>query len=524
MLVFPTIRPIKAFSMKGDTGVLLINRMLLRKHMKRPMIIQGGMGVAISDWKLAKSVSEQGYLGVVSGTGIAMIMAARLSLGDLDGSVRRALSHFPFQEQVQEMLDKYYIPGGLPDDQPFKRPPMFSIKPTPHLHKLTVIANFVEVWLAKEGHDNPVGINLLEKVQLPNTASLYGAMLAGVDYVIMGAGIPFQIPGILDDLADHQPTSYRIDVVNTSDEYRLHFDPEALFPGIAELGRLKRPDFLPIISSVVLAMALLKRSTGEINGFVIEMPTAGGHNAPPRGTMKLNEDGEPIYGKKDEINLERIKKLGLPFWLAGGYGNPEGLVKALEIGAEGIQVGTAFAYCNESGMDAPFKQKVLDKVIEGEAVVRTDPRVSPTGFPFKVAQVEGTMSEPEVYEARERICDVGYLRDLYVRPDGKLGYRCASEPVGDYLRKGGKEEDTVCRGCLCNNLGAAAGYPQRRANGQVDAPIITSGDILPTIATIIPAGQANYSSKDVLDYLTSALNAKAAAAEAEIAETLTPVK
>ena len=69
------------------------------------------------------------------------------------------------------------------------------------------------VFLAKEGHDNPVGINLLEKVQMPNLASLYGAMLAGVDFVIMGAGIPIQIGGVLDKHAEHQPTSYRLDVL-----------------------------------------------------------------------------------------------------------------------------------------------------------------------------------------------------------------------------------------------------------------------------------------------------------------------
>ena len=35
-----------------------------------PRIIQGGMGVAISDWGLAQAVSRTGQLGVVSGTGI----------------------------------------------------------------------------------------------------------------------------------------------------------------------------------------------------------------------------------------------------------------------------------------------------------------------------------------------------------------------------------------------------------------------------------------------------------------------
>jgi len=43
-----------------------------------PKIIQGGMGVAISNWKLARAVSRLGQLGVVSGTGIETILARRL--------------------------------------------------------------------------------------------------------------------------------------------------------------------------------------------------------------------------------------------------------------------------------------------------------------------------------------------------------------------------------------------------------------------------------------------------------------
>jgi len=52
-----------------------------------------------------------------------------------------------------------------------------------------VVANFVEFFLARNGHDNPVGINYLEKLQLPHLPSIYGAMLAGVGYILMG-GVP----------------------------------------------------------------------------------------------------------------------------------------------------------------------------------------------------------------------------------------------------------------------------------------------------------------------------------------------
>lgn len=472
--------------------------------MKLSKIIQGGMGVAISNWNLAKVVSMQGYLGVVSGTGIALIMVSRLMRGDMDGHIRRALSHFPDQEPVRRILDDYYVPEPKTPRAPYKRASMWTLNPPKALNELTVIANFVEVFLAKEGHQNAVGINLLEKVQMPTMASLYGAMLAGVNVVLMGAGIPTQIPGIIDKLVDHQAVSYRLDVHGAArdDDYRIHFDPQAIFPGVAEkIGRLTRPHFLPIISSVVLAKSLLKRTTGGIDGFVIEGPTAGGHNAPARGPLRLNEKGEPLYGEKDEVDLNEIKQLGLPFWLAGGYDSPEKLGQAQDDGAAGIQVGTAFAYCAESGMDEALKSRIIQKVCAQQITVRTDPVVSPTGFPFKVVQVEGSLSDPEIYQNRVRLCDLGMLRRLYKRADGAVGFRCPGEPVAQYLEKGGKSEEIAGKSCLCNNLFATAGYPQHRKDGYVEPPLVTAGDGLAAIGKYIKRGHHSYTAQDVLDYL-----------------------
>ncbi|MEP7284344.1 MAG: nitronate monooxygenase [Chloroflexota bacterium] len=469
-----------------------------------PIIIQGGMGVAISDWRLARTVSQAGQLGVVSGTGISRVMISRLMDGDLNGQVRYALANFPFQEPVQQILTAYYIDGSKAPGTPYKNPPPYTTTPTKTLDRLTVIANFVEVFLAKEGHTGLVGINLMEKIQMPNMASLYGAMLAGVDYVIMGAGIPSQIAGILDKLANHEETFYRIDVhgAEKDDDYRLCFTPEKIFPGLADqVGRLKRPQFLPIIASTVLAQALLKRSEGAINGFVIEGPLAGGHNAPPRGELVLDELGEPVYTDKDRVDLAKMRQIGLPFWLAGAYGNPDQLQLALNEGAAGIQVGTAFAFCQESGMSPQLRTAILDKVLKDEVQVFTSPTASPTGFPFKVALMEGTMTDNTVYEARPRLCDLSFLRTPYKRPDGKLGYRCSAEPVKDYVRKGGQAEDTVGRICLCNNLAATAGFPQYRKSGYVEKPVVTTGNDLVNLRQFIPSGQNCYTAQDVIDHL-----------------------
>ncbi|HMP83595.1 MAG TPA: nitronate monooxygenase, partial [Verrucomicrobiota bacterium] len=127
--------------------------------MIQPLIIQGGMGAGVSDWRLARAVSTTGQLGVVSGTALACILARRLQLGDADGQMRRALGHFPLPEVAAQILSDYFIPGGKPAGAPFKLTAMPGLHPGPDFTALTVAANFVEVFLAKEGHGGLVGIN-----------------------------------------------------------------------------------------------------------------------------------------------------------------------------------------------------------------------------------------------------------------------------------------------------------------------------------------------------------------------------
>ncbi|NQV74257.1 nitronate monooxygenase [bacterium] len=472
--------------------------------MKLPEIIQGGMGVGVSNWQLASAVSKRGQLGVVSGTALEHVLASRLMDGDFSGMMREALGAFPLQEPVAKILKRYFNPSGRKPGEPYKAIPNFSVRPPAFLQQLTAIANFVEVYLAKLGHEGVVGINRLEKIQMPTPASLYGALLAGVDYVIMGAGIPTQVAGMLDKLARHEPVKYRLDVVGADrdEEVAIEFDPRKIFPGLAEMvGTLRRPKFLPIISSAVLGTALIRKSEGSVDGFIIETPIAGGHNAPPRGRMQLTEAGEPIYGEKDVVNLEQVAALERPFWLAGGYGRPGGLKLAQEQGAVGIQVGTAFSLCEESGIEAGLNETILAEVVGGNGHVHTSPMMSPTGFPFKVAQIPGSVSDPAVYAARERVCDVGLLRTLVKNESGEIEYRCASEPVLDFLRKGGAEEQTEGRTCLCNNLLSTIGISKPRKGGYVEPPVITSGDDLHLAPMFIKPGQKTYTAADVLDVL-----------------------
>jgi nitronate monooxygenase len=466
-----------------------------------PKIIQGGMGVAISNWHLAQTVSKLGQLGVVSGVALEVILVRRLQDGDIGGHIRRALEKFPFRDMARRAVEKYYIPGGKADDKPYATIPPHKKIGSKKLHELCILGNFVEVFLAREGHDRPVGINYLEKIQLPHLPSAYGAMLAGVAYVIMGAGIPTMIPGVLDGLSQHEPVSYGLHVVGAQngDDTLARFDPRDFMDG--DHPPLERPRFLPIIASNVLATTMLRRSNGTVDGFVIEGPTAGGHNAPPRGKLQINESGEPIYGERDVVDLGKIRDLGLPFWVAGGSASAEKLREVLEAGGSGIQVGTAFALCEDSGMADEYRRALLQEAMAETARVITDRLASPTGFPFKVAQLEGSLSAEDVYLSRTRVCDLGYLREVYQKDDGSLGYRCSSEPVEVFVAKGGNESDTIGRKCICNALVTNAGHPQIQKNGLAERPLLTCGDDLAEIARFVPEGQSSYTARDVIDKL-----------------------
>ena len=470
-----------------------------------PTIIQGGMGVGVSDWRLANAVSLTGQLGVVSGTALDQVMVRRLQDGDPGGHMRRALLNFPFRPIAERILSDFFVSGGKSPTQQYVSIPAPALDMPTESSELYIAANFVEIFLAREGHGNPVGINYLEKIQAPHLPSIYGAMLAGVDFVLIGAGIPTRIPGVLDALANQSAVTYPFQVSGAleEDRFTLAFDPSR-YPAPAQL---KRPVFLAIIASNVLATTLLKRSNGRVDGFIVEAPTAGGHNAPPRGKLQLTDDGEPIYGERDAVDLSKLRALGVPFWLAGGCGSPEKLQAAIETGAAGIQVGTPFAFCNESGLQEDFKAEVLTQIRAGTARIFTDPLASPTGFPFKVLCLEGTASESDVYRNRPRVCDLGYLREPYRAESGVVAYRCAGEPASVYASKGGLPEDTRGRKCLCNGLLANIGLPQTRAAGRrVEPGLLTAGDDLSSVVQFLPLVGLTYGAAEVVEKLFRTLS------------------
>ena len=229
---------------------------------------------------------------------------------------------------------------------------------------------------------------------------------------------------------------------------------------------------------------------------------AGGHNAPPRRL----QDTETGYGPLDEPNIAKIRDVGLPFWMAGGRATPASAQEAIELGAEGVQVGSLFALSNESGLLPEYREQMLDAARNGNLRVRTDHLASPTGFPFKVVELPGTVGEQSTYEARPRLCDLGYLRSSHIDDAGKVTYRCAAEPDKPYLKKGGEESELKGRICLCNGLVAAIGLGQERPDGYKEAPLLTLGSTTADVEGMLKEFPNGWSAVDVIDRLLSGIN------------------
>ncbi|MEP7214956.1 MAG: nitronate monooxygenase [Anaerolineaceae bacterium] len=468
-----------------------------------PVLIQGGMGVGVSNWKLARAVATAGQnlqtpvLGVVSGMGLPVMLVDRLQAGDEDAV--RALKAF-HPQIAREIMDDYPLQAASGSVGPRKLPPKPEVLVTgteairDKMTRLAVASAFVEVWLAKEGHAGPIGINVLEKVQVMHLPVLLGAMMADVDYVLVGAGIPRQIPAVLSSYAHNLPACYRLDVIGSPERHVMTLDPRTF---VSTGTSLKRPKFLLIASHHALAMRLA--ATVAVDGFVMEGPAAGGHNAPARGKT-LAADGQPVYGDRDKPDLAKLVDLGKPFWLAGSRASAEALEEAQGLGAAGIQVGSAFALCDESGLLDHIKRDLRGRIATGALEVRTSVTASPSGFPFQVVQLTGTLSERSVYVSRERVCNLGHLSEAYQKDEqdgGGIGFRCPGEPIDAFVRKGGNRADADAKLCLCNGLGAAVGHgrPTRRGTEPV---VLTLGKDLAFYDRIACRPDGSYTAEDVV--------------------------
>jgi NAD(P)H-dependent flavin oxidoreductase YrpB (nitropropane dioxygenase family) len=137
--------------------------------------------------------------------------------------------------------------------------------------------------------------------------------------------------------------------------------------------------------------------------------------------------------------------------------------------------------------------------------VMTDASASPTGFPFKVIQNNQTLSNESLYAERTRICDLGYLRTMFQREKGGIGYRCPAEPLDNYEFKNGQVDQALGSKCLCNALMADIGLGQVRPDGRTEISLLTFGSDLDGPRALRELHPEGWSAIQALNFLKSAI-------------------
>ena len=452
--------------------------------MPHPQIIQGCPDIAISHWGLARAVAQAGQLGVISGGALGVCLARRLQLGDTDGRLRHAFDHFPFPSVAHRVWDQFFIAGGKSPATPFEltRQPVLDGGKT--LVELTVLANYTEVFLAKEGHEGLIGIRYPGFAPIPLLPSLYGALLAGVDYVLV-AGMPATIPGILDRLTDSEPASTPVRVRDDrgpaphDEPVWCGFDPGVLADG--QMVPLPRPKVIALVPSASAALDSLRATDGPLDGVVLT-------------------NGAAAAARYASSEVDGLRSLGVPFWLAV-RADPAEVRLARDMGARGVMIESPFTFAQESSLATELKDQVIQAVLTASGDVFGEIPGSAAGQLMKVVRLRDTPSDPDVFGARPRICDIGYFRQPFLRPDGGVGYRCPGEPLVHYAEKGGSPEEAVLQRCLCNGLLASAGLGQIQSGRDLEKALVPAGEDVGQIRRFLRRGQRLFTAREVIDDL-----------------------
>ena len=265
------------------TDLPLLN---IRDHQLLP-IIQGGMGVGISAHKLAGTVAREGAVGTIA-------------------SVELRRLHHDLMQETHRCRDHDTLFAG----------------------NLTALDR--EISLARNicGANGFIAVNVMKAVK-HHVELVQQACKSGANAIIMGAGLPFDLPEMV---ADHKDVA-----------------------------------LIPILSEIRGIRAVLKRWMRKKrlpDAIVIEHPAfAGGH----LGATRIEDITDPRFNYADVLQEARdlLLKLGLeenqiPLIAAGGITSHERIRELINMGASGVQIGTPFAVTEEGDADMKFKEVLIN--------------------------------------------------------------------------------------------------------------------------------------------------------------------
>lgn len=189
-----------------------------------------------------------------------------------------------------------------------------------------------------------LGVNIM--VALSNYADLAKTSVEEeIDIIFSGAGLPFDLPKFLD--------------------------------------KDSKTKLVPIVSSGRAAAIIAKKWFDRYNylpdAVVVEGPLAGGHLG-----FKLDQLEDPNFSLKKLVPevIEALKpfvekhKKKIPVIAGGGIYTGQDIREIMDLGADGVQMGTRFVTTRECDASETFKQAYLDSKAEDVVIIK-----SPVGMP-----------------------------------------------------------------------------------------------------------------------------------------------
>ena len=339
---------------------LPLSHLTIKGKRIRVPIIQGGMGVGVSLHPLASAVAREGGIGIVSSACLDRLVSKRTG---------KKLATY---EAVYDEVSLSKAAGGY------------------------------------------AGINIMVALVRDYESSVRGAIDAGADVIISGAGLPLGLPSI-------QPP--------------------------------KDTALIPIVSSP-RALELICKKWGKLgyrpDATVLEGPLAGGHLGFKIDFLDLESNTlERLFPPVKDV---AVKYGDFPVIVAGGIYTYDDIVRFLRMGADGVQMGTRFLATEESSASQAYKQAVIGAG-EEDIIVAHDPG-SPCGLPFRIIR-QSPMYLSALKRLREPKCDKGYV--LLKDAEGKFS-RCPAKESNEHSF------------CICNGLLSSAGYNRDR-----EEPLYTVG-------------------------------------------------
>jgi len=260
-------------------------------------LVQGGMGVGVSAHRLAGAVAAEGGVGTIS-------------------SVDLRHHHPDLLERTKRL------------------PPGDTAKRAIDVANLEAISREIAAARELAGGRGLLAINVMRAVSA-YAASVTRALEAGIDAVVVGAGLPLDLP----DLAQDHP----------------------------------RAALIPILSDargVQLIVKKWERKKRLPDAIVIEHPRlAGGH----LGAARIADLNDPRFEFENVIpaSLAFLRAAGIereiPLIAAGGIRSCENILRVQSLGAAAVQLGTPFAVTEECDAHPEFK-RVLAEAREDEMV------------------------------------------------------------------------------------------------------------------------------------------------------------